>query len=715
MDPEKIGRYEIKSELGRGGMATVYRAYDPRFEREVAIKVLPREMMHDPNFRVRFEREAKTVASLEHPAIVPVYDVGEEDGQPYFVMRLMAGSSLADQIEKGPVSLQEAARIMDRLGPALDEAHSKGVIHRDLKPGNILFDRVGEPYVSDFGIAKIAQGQSTTVTGGAIIGTPAYMSPEQAQGETVDGRSDIYALGVILYEMLAGSQPYQATTPMAVVVKHITDPIPHILDVNPRLPAGIEVIIEKAMAKNPSDRFSTAGELAAALDALAGGQSVEEALKTATLSVTRAQAGRTRAAGRAGVASTVPAKGGGISPLVFVIPIVAVVVIAVVAVGGFFLLNSQKASLPPAATDTASGQPTTAAATIAPMVVVTSPQPTLAATSASVTATATGASIPAANAVGGADKVAFIANGNVWLMNIDGTGIKQLTSDGATKSSLQWMPDGKTLVFVSGKNVNTVDSETSVFDNVLTFPNATAINDFRISPDGKLVAIAIDREPFVVPFDLAALKSIHGGDGLKAMNGACLFDVAGTETSKKIRRFRWSADGKMLAWLYTGADAAKQSKDLIDVVENVLSCKPDSLHTTDEFPGGRFTPNGYASNSTLFDFDWDGKLLFLLNSAVRNNGWGYLYSYNYSIHQATLLDVLTGKCCYRDARWSPDGTYVFFAFQDITLGAQAPTQFYYVSDGAINTGATFKPIPLPDGFFKNQREAPQPALHAAQP
>src|SRR5512133_2638782 len=251
MTAQKIGRYEIKSELGRGGMATVYKAYDPLFEREVALKVLPREMLHDPQFRVRFEREAKTIAALEHQAIVPVYDVGEEEGQPFFVMRYMTGGSLSDTIARGPMSLTAAAKLIERLAPALDDAHLKGIVHRDMKPGNILFDRSGEPYISDFGIAKITQSQTATVTGGAIIGTPAYMSPEQAQGEKIDGRSDVYALGVILYEMLSGTQPYQATTPMAIVVKQITDPVPHILDANPKLPVAIEAVIEKAMAKNP--------------------------------------------------------------------------------------------------------------------------------------------------------------------------------------------------------------------------------------------------------------------------------------------------------------------------------------------------------------------------------------------------------------------------------------------------------------------------------
>ncbi len=222
---------KIKSELGRGGMATVYRGYDPRFEREVAVKVLPRELLHaDPQFRLRFEREAKIIAQLEHSAIVPVYDVGEADGQPYFVMRYMNGGSLSDRIKAGVMTIDEAARILGTIAPGLDEAHSKGIVHRDIKPSNILFDKRGNPYISDFGIAKLTQAQAGNVTGSAIIGTPAYMAPEQAQGEEIDGRADIYALGIILYEMVTGKQPYEADTPMAVAIKHITDPVPHILD-----------------------------------------------------------------------------------------------------------------------------------------------------------------------------------------------------------------------------------------------------------------------------------------------------------------------------------------------------------------------------------------------------------------------------------------------------------------------------------------------------
>ncbi len=268
--PTQIGRYEIKSELGRGGMATVYRAFDPSFDREVAIKVLPREMMHDPQFRVRFEREIKMVAGLEHPSIVPVYDVGDENGQPYFVMRYMMGGSLSGLIEKGKLSIQDTARVVEKIAQGLTYAHKKGIVHRDLKPDNILFDNNGDPFISDFGIAKLTESTSS-LTGSGVIGTPAYMSPEQAQGNEIDGRSDIYGLGVIVYQMLTGQQPYNADTPMGVVVKHITEPVPEILKTIPSLPHEMDGIIKSSMAKDRNKRYSSAVDLAKALNLVAFG------------------------------------------------------------------------------------------------------------------------------------------------------------------------------------------------------------------------------------------------------------------------------------------------------------------------------------------------------------------------------------------------------------------------------------------------------------
>src|SRR5215208_8367906 len=235
MGIEKFSRYELREELGQGGMATVYRAYDPMFEREVALKILKQELLNEAHVRERFERETKIIAKLEHAAIVPVYDVGRDNEQLFFVMRYMSGGSLADRIQNGSLSLFDVAEIIQRLGAALDYAHAKGVVHRDLKPGNILFDEYNNAYISDFGIAKLAHA-TTRLTSSGIIGTPTHMSPEQAQGEEVDGRSDIYSLGVILFEMLSGKTPFEATTPLGMAFKHATYPIPHIREIRPELP-----------------------------------------------------------------------------------------------------------------------------------------------------------------------------------------------------------------------------------------------------------------------------------------------------------------------------------------------------------------------------------------------------------------------------------------------------------------------------------------------
>ncbi len=191
---ERVGRYEIKRELGRGGMATVYLANDPALGRDVAVKVLPRALLGDPDFRRRFEREARAIGSLRHDAIVPVFDFGEEDGQPFLVMDFLAGRSLADRLLDGPLSVADTLAILGPLAAGLDTAHAAGTIHRDIKPANILFDGAGRPHLADFGIAHLSI-VSTRLTHGDRIGTPTYMSPEQCDGGTLaTAASDIYSL-----------------------------------------------------------------------------------------------------------------------------------------------------------------------------------------------------------------------------------------------------------------------------------------------------------------------------------------------------------------------------------------------------------------------------------------------------------------------------------------------------------------------------------------
>lgn len=272
---QTIGRYQVLDEIGAGGMAKVYLAFDPRFEREVAIKILPPDLLDDPSLHARFAREAKVVASLEHPAIVPVHDFGEEQNQQFLVMRYLRGGSLKDRMEEGPLSFDEISGLTNRLAGALDAAHSRNVVHRDIKPANILFDEHDNPYLSDFGIVKLGS-TATTLTGQGVIGTPAYMSPEQARGaSTLNLRSDIYSLGVLVFELLAGRPPFEADTPMGLAVMHVTDPVPNLTEIRPDLPPTLDDVLQKALAKRPEDRYDTAGEFATTLTAALAGEKVE--------------------------------------------------------------------------------------------------------------------------------------------------------------------------------------------------------------------------------------------------------------------------------------------------------------------------------------------------------------------------------------------------------------------------------------------------------
>ena len=275
----KISRYEIHSLIDRGGMSSVFLGFDPNVQRKVAVKVLPPEFLFDPTFKERFRREARIIASLEHPAILPIYDFGEDKDQLFFVMPYMEGGSLTDRLKKGPLSVAEVTALLHRLGPALDYAHKKGVVHRDLKPANILFDSLGNAFLADFGIAHLEQA-GATLTGESIIGTPAYMSPEQAQAlKTVDGRADIYALGVILFEMLTGKTPYHADSGVGLAIKHVTEPVPHLSELDPNVPQEFDEIIQRAMAKAPNDRYASAHDLTRAAEFVANGTPLPQELR----------------------------------------------------------------------------------------------------------------------------------------------------------------------------------------------------------------------------------------------------------------------------------------------------------------------------------------------------------------------------------------------------------------------------------------------------
>jgi serine/threonine protein kinase len=265
-----LGRYHIIEPLGEGGMASVYKAYDTNLERNVAIKVIRIEKGQDEAFLKRFRREAKSLAKVLHPNIVAVHDFGEQDGIPYLVMDYLAGGTLKQKMGHA-MPYQEAAQLLAPIARALEYAHKQGIIHRDVKPANILMTDSGIPMLTDFGIAKILEAEEAThLTGtGVGIGTPDYMAPEQGMGTLVDRRADIYALGIVFYELIVGRRPYVADTPFALVLKHINDPLPRPKVLNPNIPDAVEQVIFKALAKKPEDRYQDMGEFASKLEKLA--------------------------------------------------------------------------------------------------------------------------------------------------------------------------------------------------------------------------------------------------------------------------------------------------------------------------------------------------------------------------------------------------------------------------------------------------------------
>lgn len=269
--PRFIGRYEIEAHEAEGGMGDVFVARDPRVKRRVAVKLLKKLYSTDPGVRRRFEQEAEAVAALEHPAIVPVYDFGEHDGLLYIVMRYVGGGTLRDRIKaRGPLPLRDVSGVIERVAEALAAAHARGLIHRDIKPANILYDEDETPYLSDFGVAKAPE--TVDETGTMMLGTPQYISPEQAQGREIDPRSDVYSLGVVAFHALAGRPPFEAKNAMAMAMAHVMSPPPKVRELLPDLPKVTDAVFDRVLAKDPAERYPTAPEFARDLRDIAAGR-----------------------------------------------------------------------------------------------------------------------------------------------------------------------------------------------------------------------------------------------------------------------------------------------------------------------------------------------------------------------------------------------------------------------------------------------------------
>lgn len=734
---DQIGRYTLLQQIGHGGMATVYRAADPLFQREVAIKILPVQALHDAALRARFEREARMIAALEHPAIVPVYDLGEQDGQPYIVMRYMAGGSLADRLKAGALPAGEAVRILDRLAQALDAAHARGIIHRDIKPGNVLFDQYGNAFLSDFGIARFLAGEGLTITGEQVLGTPAYMSPEQVHGEkSITGSSDIYALGVLAFQMLSGSQPYHADTPTKLMMMHVLEPAPDIRDFAAGLPGGIEVVLSRALAKDPAERHSSASELVAGLEtclAAPGSQppsrrpGVQSGLATAPLAdaATR-EAGQTRLLPAEPTSATpptalvsetearTPPKSSKRTGLWIALGLIVGVGLLLGALAlSSLLVPAMLASLA-GERSSAATQLTTPAREAIPAALLptltSSPAATSAPTADMIVEAVTATFTPTLEApiIGGADRLAFILEGDLWLANLDGSQLQRLTEDQTEKTNPQWSADGRSIHYIQGKCVLSVEIASGRIDTVACFNFVDYLRAFETSPDSQQAAISLDNQLYIVPNRQDLLQGVSTRSDLT--------DIAGCKalapyTPYFVKSVRWSDDGQTLAAVMIGVSDMEYRADIIWVLD--LSQCTSKPHVLDRFPANdRLMMLNYNKNPELQNFAWDGRYLFALNTSYRNDGFGDLYVYNMELHKGRpAINPIDQTCCYRDPQWSPDGNYLLFAYQDMLAGSSAQTLLYYVQYGTVGTGMQYTPLPLP--AITDPRAKPQPILRPA--
>lgn len=604
-----INGYEIIEELARGGMATVYRAHQISMNRDVALKVLPREFLHEPSFLERFKREASIVARLEHRAIVPVHDYGEWDGIPYIVMRLMEGGSVDSLIAQGAMELEKVQQIVRQIATALDYAHTHDVLHRDLKPSNILLDKTGDAYITDFGIARLlSSNEKLTATG--VVGTPAYMSPEQAQGLELDGRSDIYSLGVVIYEMLAGKRPFDAETPYSIAVMHVTHEPPPLRKWKPDIAPGVEAVVMKALAKDRNQRYRTATELAGQLDD-ADLFALEATVPRAVPPTPPPSPASTQPTPRRPISAIsynhsqpIPVTSRRSPTLMYVgLPTLLAILLAVILLAGYLFLYDAEPAEPPdfAATGVFRLTATANAAALTParegrilFVSERNEQPDLyildLTTGNETRMTRTNGAEGSPSVSPDGERVVYLYDPDgdltddstvqveVYLARVDGSEIRALTSNLSQELSPIWTPDGDAVFFVQMLNgvsryrIIRYDLETQ--DETVLYEDNGYATHLSISPDGQQIVYAVQRttntnsmEIFRLDMDSEQTTQLTRND---TPDWSPRWDSSG-ERILYLKQGRGGAaiaemlpDGSTLAQIYDGAgsdDAAAYSLD----------------------------------------------------------------------------------------------------------------------------------------------------------
>lgn len=662
---DTIGRYKILEKLPSTGMATVFKAFDQEFDGEVFIKQFPSNSNWNLTARAHFEHEMRLLSLLENPGVLPIYEIAEYDGCLTIVTPFLSGGSLADKMTQGPLSLDESLLVFEKIVFCLEAVHELGISHQALKPANILFDEQGELFITDFGINKV---EETTMPGVStfhqIVSWPQYMSPEQLLSRKVNAQSDIYALGLILFEMLTGQSAFTSAARIDLAVMQVERPLPDIYRACPECPAGMDLFFQHCLAKDPEKRFGSLAEMLIALIAVYEGVPVPAHQPGIIRERLEPDHGNTALAG-----STKPAR---LKP-VFAVFILILTLSAAAYLAFPNLRSALLARLPDLPTGSISQgdaaaetlQPTTTLApTITPFQTATT-RSQVVEISLDNAPTATeqppidlpvASHTPAAQLteealmIGGADKIAFINANDVWMANLDGTGLERLTFDEVEKTDLRWSNDGRELIYRQDGRERTLE----VFSAASTVEQPTR----------------------------------------------------GFESGKWVY---YSKDGKRKAIVVTESWNGRQV-ELIKVYDIYNYDQPKII---DHIPGDRFEMRGYSGANdapVIMEFAWDGADLFALHGDVIRDG-GDLVVYNLGTAKASVVNPIEGNCCYKDLGWSPDGQYLLFAYQDVRYDQAA--RLYYVPYGTLGTGQTYEPIDLPYYFFADLNARIYPALHPA--
>jgi len=614
---KSLGRYHVLEKLGQGGMAAVYKAFDTTLERYVAVKVILPYAEYSDQFLARFNREALTLANLTHPNILKIFDYGEYENHPYLVMEYIANGTLKDWLTGNPISWQRSAQLLSHVARALDAAHAQGVIHRDVKPANILMANGKDPLLADFGIAKLIEGnqEATKLTGtGVGIGTPDYMAPEQADGEA-DERSDIYSLGVIFYQMVTGKLPYEADTPMAVMLKKLTEPLPRPTHYNPELPEFVENFLLKALAMDPQYRYKDMGEFAEVMERLSSKADTIETMATEAVTdlnhIHEAPASPLHRSLMGEFLSRWP-------PLATIVSIVGIALVAVFA--GIYLWRTST-SKPDQNTEakaiaTATIQPTKRA----------SPTSTLDQFPEDIP---TQKPVATPTIIGGGKWIAFNSrmdgDSDIYLIDVNGDNLTQITSSSAHDLYPSWSPDGERIVYQTNEGDDWEIAIIDISSKKVTKVTENTCSDFAPvwSPDGEWIAYYSDCD---------GARNIYKiqPDGTKRTQL--------TRTSGSNSWFpAWSPDGQKITFTSNRSGSYHIY---------VMNADGSNVRELDEGCVSVFSPDGKQILYGVYCDDTDD--LFLMNA------------------DGTQPMALTDGYECKNATWSPDGTQIVFQLSKTT-------------------------------------------------